>query len=63
MLYEVITQDVFSFHGETNNGQINKGTASILRGNEKLIWYFGYEELGERDEMIELYDILADPVV
>jgi arylsulfatase A-like enzyme len=54
-------QDVFSFHGDTKNGQIYKGTASILRGNEKLIWYFGYEELGERGEMIELYDLHADP--
>ena len=54
-------RDVFAFHGSTNEkGQIIKGTAMIVRGNLKLIWYFGYEEF-ENPEMIELYDIQIDP--
>jgi hypothetical protein len=55
-------RDVYSIHGVRNNdGFINKGTAMLMQGNHKFIWYFGYEELGENDEMIELYDIIADP--
>jgi arylsulfatase A-like enzyme len=55
-------RDVFSLHGDTDNsGFISQGTATLVRGNHKLIWYFGYEELGEEGEMIELYDIVADP--
>jgi hypothetical protein len=33
----------------------------IVRGDYKLMWYFGYEELGESGEMIELYDLSVDP--
>jgi arylsulfatase A-like enzyme len=55
-------RDIHSIHGVRDNDEfINKGTAILVRGNHKLIWYFGYEELGEGGEMIELYDIVADP--
>lgn len=56
-------QDVFSFEakGTEVNDPIQGGTAMLVRGNHKLIYYFGYEELGESGEMIELYDIESDP--
>lgn len=59
---EAGARDVYAFHGDTDNsGMISKGTAMMVRGNHKIIWYFGHEELGEEGEMIELYDLSADP--
>jgi len=40
---------------------IEVGTIALIRGNLKMIYYLGYDELGEIGEMIELYDIETDP--
>ena len=54
--------DVYAFHGDTGmDGRITKGTAMLVRDNYKLIWYFGYDQLGENKEMLELYNLDADP--
>ncbi len=42
-------------------GEILAATAMLLRERLKLMWSFGYEELGDEDEVIELYDLAADP--
>ena len=33
----------------------------LVRDNNKLMWYFGYDRLGEDKEMLELYNLDADP--
>lgn len=60
---ESITQrEVYALHGDTdNNGVINRGTAMLTKENYKLTWYFGYEQIKDVGDMIELYDISADP--
>jgi len=56
-------QDIFAFEskGTDINDPIQGGTAMLVRDHYKLVYYFGYEELGESGEMIELYDIKNDP--
>jgi arylsulfatase A-like enzyme len=56
-------RDVFAFESKITerNEPIRGGTAALVRGDYKLVYYFGYEELGESREMIELYDINNDP--
>jgi len=41
--------------------RICNATVMMIKDQYKLNWYFGYEELGEKGEMIELYDLKADP--
>ena len=54
--------DVYALHGDKGpGGRINKGTAMLVRDNYKLMWYFGYEQLGGDREMLELYDLRTDP--
>jgi arylsulfatase A-like enzyme len=54
--------DVFALHGDTGiDGRINKVTAMLVRDHYKLMWYFGYDKLGRDKEMLELYDLDADP--
>jgi arylsulfatase A-like enzyme len=43
------------------NGRITSATVMLVRGRHKLMWYFGYGELDEEGDLVELYDILADP--
>jgi arylsulfatase A-like enzyme len=56
-------QDIFAFESKSTdiNDPIQSGTAMLVRDHYKLVYYFGYEELGESGEMIELYDIKNDP--
>jgi hypothetical protein len=55
-------REVYALHGDTdNNGVINRGTAMLKRGDYKLMWFFGYEQLKDNGDMIELYDISTDP--
>jgi arylsulfatase A-like enzyme len=42
-------------------GDVSAATAMLLRDNLKLMWSFGYPELEEEDEIIELYDLAEDP--
>ena len=40
---------------------ISQGSAVIVKENLKLLYTFGIPELGEKDPLIELYDLAADP--
>ena len=40
---------------------LNVATTALIKGQYKLIYFFGYEELGFVGERIELYDIRNDP--
>jgi hypothetical protein len=42
------------------NAPLTQGTVTLMQGNDKLIYYFGYSEL-EGEELIELYDLENDP--
>jgi len=55
-------QDVTTIHVQERdgNGIIIAATALLVRGNYKLMWYFGYEQL-DGEEYIELFDIASDP--
>ena len=56
-------RDVFSIQveGLDKSNHITKATVSMIRKPYKLMYYFGYDELGESKELVELYDIVADP--
>jgi arylsulfatase A-like enzyme len=58
-----LSRDVFAVQMEEigRNNSIARGTVMMVRGWHKLIWYFGYPELGSDQEMVELYDLRADP--
>ncbi|MBC8504876.1 MAG: sulfatase-like hydrolase/transferase [Chloroflexi bacterium] len=43
------------------NGRVAEATAMLVRGDYKLMWFFGYEQLEEGTELIELYDLANDP--
>ena len=36
-------------------------TLSVRKGDYKLMYFFGYEELGSEGERVELYNIKDDP--
>lgn len=42
-------------------GPLTAATLSIRKGVYKLMYFFGYEELGETGERVELYNIVDDP--
>jgi arylsulfatase A-like enzyme len=47
-----------------NNGQrdpLTNATVVLVKGHMKLTYYIGDEQLGTRQERVELYDIEADP--
>ncbi len=54
---------VFSLHAKNNDADaaLTHATAMIVKGGHKLMYFFGYEELGEGVERVELYDIESDP--
>jgi len=41
--------------------RISNATVMMVAGQYKLNWYFGYDELSENGELVELYDLNADP--
>jgi arylsulfatase A-like enzyme len=43
------------------NAPITTGSVAYIKDQYKLIHYFGYPELGEESELVELYDLEADP--
>ena len=48
----------------TKNGQyapLTQATIMLLKGRYKLVYFFGYDELGGDSERVQLYDIQADP--
>ena len=56
-------RDIFALEGKLNpqNGPITRATAMLVRGNLKLIYYFGYKELEDTGDLIEMYDLQTDP--
>ena len=42
-------------------GPLTTATLVIKKGDYKLIYYFGYKELGPGGEQIELYNVKDDP--
>ncbi|MBC8503984.1 MAG: sulfatase-like hydrolase/transferase [Chloroflexi bacterium] len=44
-----------------SNGRIAEATAMLVRGDYKMMWYFGYEQLEEDTEFVEMYDLARDP--
>ncbi|MDX1566072.1 MAG: sulfatase-like hydrolase/transferase, partial [Phycisphaeraceae bacterium] len=55
--------DVFTMEAKKvrPNAPMEPGTVAGFRGDLKLIYYFGYPELGEGGERIELFDLRSDP--
>jgi arylsulfatase A-like enzyme len=43
------------------NGPIDVATVSLRKGQYKLTYFFGYKELENRNERLELYDLEEDP--
>lgn len=47
-----------------NNGKydpLSQASSMLIQGRYKLVYYFGYDQLGEKGERIELYDLESDP--
>jgi arylsulfatase A-like enzyme len=55
-------RSAFALEARTNKkyAPITVATTALIKGQYKLIYFFGYDELADR-ERIELYDIKADP--
>ncbi|MGB7873444.1 MAG: sulfatase-like hydrolase/transferase [Anaerolineales bacterium] len=51
---------VQSLHGEPNL-PLTVATTALVKGQYKLMYFFGYDELGTDGERIELYDLKNDP--
>jgi arylsulfatase A-like enzyme len=56
-------RDIFALHAKTNDPEkaLTHATATLVRGRYKVMYFFGYEELGEGVERVELYDLQNDP--
>jgi choline-sulfatase len=56
-------RDIFALHAKTNDPEqaLTHATAMLVRGRHKLMYFFGYEELGAGVERVELYDLQNDP--
>lgn len=54
---------IYSLYATDNDPDalLTHATAMIVSGKYKLMYFFGYEELGEGVERVELYDIESDP--
>jgi len=53
---------LYSLHARLNPRQepLTIATAVLINDRYKLLYFFGYRELGEAGERIELYDVLSD---
>jgi arylsulfatase A-like enzyme len=56
-------RDIFSLQaiGASHDLPIEKATIMLLRDNLKLVYFYGYRDLGGDRQYIELYDIENDP--
>jgi arylsulfatase A-like enzyme len=54
---------VYALHAKRNDpdAALTVATAMLAVDRLKLTYYFGYEELGDGVERVELYDVRADP--
>ena len=57
-------RDIFAIEAKKTpvDGPIEKGTIVLIQDKLKMIYYFGYEELGAGKELIELYNLELDPM-
>lgn len=53
---------IYAVQAKNNNPELplKKGTVMQVDGNYKLVYYFGYDELGG-GELVQLFDLAADP--
>jgi arylsulfatase A-like enzyme len=53
----------YALHAKENapDAPLTVATAMLVKGKYKLTYYFGYPEMGAKKEIVELYDIEADP--
>ena len=58
-----LERDIFAVHAKENDPEkaLTHATALLVRGRHKLMYFFGYEELGEGVARVELYDLQNDP--
>ena len=56
-------RDIFAIEAKKTpvNEPIEKGTIVLVQDKLKMIYYFGYEELGPAKELVELYNLELDP--
>lgn len=56
-------RNIYTVQAKYNNPDLplKRGTIMQVDGSYKLIYYFGYDELGSENERIQLFDIEADP--
>jgi arylsulfatase A-like enzyme len=54
---------VYTLNAKSNDpaAPLTHATAMMVSGKHKLTYFFGYKELGQGVERVELYDIEADP--
>jgi arylsulfatase A-like enzyme len=58
-----LERNLYTLEARTNEqfSPITVATTTLIKGNYKLIYYFGYDEWGENGEHVELYDFENDP--
>jgi arylsulfatase A-like enzyme len=56
-------RDIFALHAKANDPEkaLTQATATLVRGRYKVMYFFGYEELGGDAERVEFYDLQNDP--
>ena len=56
-------RDIFAIEAKKTlvDEPIEKGTIVLVQDKLKMIYYFGYEELGAAKELVELYNLELDP--
>jgi arylsulfatase A-like enzyme len=54
---------IICVQGKGNNPRkpFTQGTVMLIEGKNKMNYYFGYKKIPEGNELIELYDLEADP--
>jgi choline-sulfatase len=56
-------RSVYALYAKLNDqdAPLRHATAILVKGRYKVLYYFGYEELGAEQERVELYDLESDP--
>jgi len=56
-------RDIYSMHivGSDKHQPVAKASMVLYRGEYKLVYYFGYKETENQDEIVELYNVKNDP--
>jgi arylsulfatase A-like enzyme len=61
--YPDVSRNIYALEARKNrkHAPLSIATTTLIKGRYKLMYFFGYEELGKGGERIELYDIENDP--